>query len=382
MAEIAPGFETLRKICADVLRGNPPPPASDSDFAAVGLALAERHRVVPLLAAGTPVEQRDRLRRRWLALAQQAVRREQELAAIFSVWSAANVPFLLLKGPGLARQGYPAPEWRIFDDLDLWVARRDLDTAVNSLEAAGYRRTSSLDKRIAEGAKRAGIEASLIHPEWGGLVEVVHGYRALAPTVSAAQEVVDSSMECWIGGAPIRIPAPGHALLMACVHGAHHRWDRLGWVADVAGLWRRFRPEERKIACATARRWRIQTMLGLGLRLAADHLELELDGEAAALASAPRVATLRSQVGLERIGSTTLRAPMMGRLRFERDAQDLAIQRWCLMARWIFQPTMGDIQAVPLPAAGYPLYAVIRPLRLFKHPWLTQWADPGPFSGA
>ena len=117
-------------------------------------------------------------------------------------------------------------------------------------------------------------------------------------------------------------------------------------------------------------------MLGLGLRLATEHLGLELGGEAATLAAAPKVDLLYSRVELEQIGTTHLRTSMVDRLRFERDAQDLALRRWRLMARWIFHPTLGDLQAVPLPSVGFPLYAVIRPLRLLGHPWLRRWFRP------
>ena len=358
------------------LRGETAIAAPDPAFAANELALAERHRVVPLLAFAGPPDLRGAVRRRVLALAQQTVRLEQELAAIAGVLSAAGVQFLVLKGPAMARQAYPAPEWRAYDDLDLWVETCDFGAALRALEQAGYRRTQPLGERAAACARRAGIEAALTHPERGRLVEVAHGRRALAPTGRAAREVLAAAAPLEIAGARIRAPAPGHALLLACAHGAHHRWDRLGWVADVAGLWRRLSPAEREAACRAARRWCAETALGLGLRLAAEHIDLELAGRAAALANAPRATALFRRVRLEDIACDSLRAPMIDRLRFERDAQDSVWRRLRTMAGWIFAPTLGDIEAVSLPAALYPLYAAIRPLRLLRHPWLRDWRKP------
>ncbi len=371
MVEPVQGFEALRRCCAAALRDEPWGGVPEA-----GLALAERHRVVPLLAVAMPAGLRDAVRRRVLALAQQTVRLEQELVALAASLSAAGVEFLVLKGPAMARQAYPAPEWRAYDDLDLWVETRDFAAALRALEKAGYRRTRPLGSRAAACARRAGIEAALAHPERGRLVEVAHGRRALAPTRRAAREVLAAAAPLEIAGAPIRAPAPGHALLLACAHGAHHRWDRLGWVADVAGLWRRLSPAEREDACRAARRWGAETALGLGLGLAAAHLELELAGRAAALANAPRAAALFRRVRLEDIAPDSLRAPMIERLRFERDAQDSAPRRWRTMAGWVFTPTLGDIEAVPLPAALYPLYAAIRPVRLLRHPWLRAWRRP------
>lgn len=373
MAEFASGFETLRRGCAAALRDEAGTVDPEAGFAEHGLALAERHRVVPLLAAGLAAAAREPLRRRVLALAQQAVRLEPELAAIAGIWSAAGVAFLVMKGPALARQAYPVPEVRAYDDLDLWVATRDFDAAVRALEEKGYRRMQPLGPRAAACARRAGIEAGLVHSGRGRLVEVAHGWRALAPTRRAAEEIIARAVVLEIAGAKIRAPMPGHALLYACLHGAHHRWDRLAWVADVAGLWLRLAPQEREEACATARRWGMETMLGLGLRLAAEQLALALDGLAAERAQGARVAALYPRIGLENIGPGAARVPMLERLRFERDAQDSALRRLRIMAGWVFTPTLGDIEARPLPEALHLLYALLRPLRLLGHPWRRDW---------
>ena len=373
MAEVANGFETLRRGCAAALRNEVGTVVPEAGFAEHGRALAERHRVVPLLAAGLSSVGREPMRRRVLALAQQTVRLERELAAIAGIWSAAGVEFLVMKGPALARQAYPVPEVRAYDDLDLWVATRDFEAAVGALEKAGYRRMQPLGPRAAACARRAGIEAGLVHPGRGRLVEVAHGWRALAPTRRAAEEIIARAVVVEIADAKIRAPMPGHALIYVCLHGAHHRWDRLAWVADVAGLWLRLGPEEREEACATACRWRVETMLGLGLRLAAEHAEIQLEGPAAEWARGERVAALYPRIGLESIGPGEARVPMLERLRFERDAQDSAWRRWRIMAGWVFTPTLGDIEARPLPDAAYPLYALLRPLRLLGHPWRRDW---------
>lgn len=373
MNDVAPGFATLRSLCASVLRGEGAPQALGAEAPESLLALAERHRVVPLLAVGMSATSAAPLRRRLLALAQLTVRLERELAEIAACLSVARVEFLVLKGPAMARQAYPVPEWRAYDDLDLWVASRDLEAALAALAAKGYRRIPPLDARTAACARRAGIEAALAHPERGRLVEMSHGDRALAPTVRAATEVRSGAVALDVAGARVRAPAPRHALLLACAHGAHHRWDRLGWVADVAGLWMRLSAADREDALALASRWRMETILGLGLRLAEDHVGVRLAGPAAALADAARARKLAARAGLEKIGADSARAAMPERLRFERDALDSVPRQVRTMAEWIFHPTMGDIDAVPLPGALYPLYAVVRPLRLLRHPWWRDW---------
>jgi len=72
--------------------------------------------------------------------------------------------------------------------------------------------------------------------------------------------------------------------------------------------------------------------------------------------------------------------PMIARLRFEKDAQDSLWRRLRMMLGWVFWPTLGDLQAVPLPAALFPLYWVIRPVRLLRHPWRRDWRNLAEFS--
>ena len=374
MAEMASGFETLRQLVALALNGQPgtaAPTGCDSAAAALLPPLAHRHRVVPLLGAGLPDGLREPFRRSGLALAQQAIQMEQELEQIAGRLSAARLDFLVIKGPALARQAYPAPEWRAYDDVDIWVPSRQLALAVRALEELSYGRMHRLNERASACARRAGIEVALVKS--GRLVEVAHGWAVLAPIPRAARDILEAATTVDIAGTRVRTPAPVHALLLACRHGAHHGWDRLVWIADVAGLWRRLSPAERETACASARCWSMETMLGLGLRLAADHLEIPLDGHAAALADSRRVRELGRRTGLETIGPDSPRASPMERLRFERDAQDSALQSLRIMAQWVFVPTLGDIQAVPLPAVLFPLYWSIRPLRLLRHPWLRDW---------
>ncbi len=80
-------------------------------------------------------DRRDRQATRYAVL-------EKGLARVASVFEAAGVPFVLLKGPYLAARFYGDPRGREFVDVDLLVRRADRRRAVGILEEAGFVRRS------------------------------------------------------------------------------------------------------------------------------------------------------------------------------------------------------------------------------------------------
>jgi hypothetical protein len=80
-----------------------------------------------------------------------------------------------------------------------------------------------------------------------------------------------------LGGQGVSTFSPDDMLLILCVHGAKHAWERLGWICDVAELFRARQEDiewEEIVAQATALGGK--RMLLLGLYLANDILGAEL----------------------------------------------------------------------------------------------------------
>jgi len=74
------------------------------------------------------------------------------------------------------------------------------------------------------------------------------------------------------------VPAPSveDELVLICIHGAKHFWERLSWIADVAGLVLRQTNIEWERAASSARRVQAEHLLHAGLHLAVDVLHAEL----------------------------------------------------------------------------------------------------------
>ena len=63
------------------------------------------------------------------------------------------------------------------------------------------------------------------------------------------------------------VMAPEELLIILCVHGSKHAWERLKWVVDVAELLRSQRLNWKRVF-STATKWKCRRMALLGLAFA------------------------------------------------------------------------------------------------------------------
>src|SRR5207245_4369807 len=79
-----------------------------------------------------------------------------------------------------------------------------------------------------------------------------------------------------LGGTLVRTLSAEHLLLVLCAHGAKHCWERLGWICDIAELLRRTPALDLSGMLAQARSLGVERIVRLGLRLAAELLDVPL----------------------------------------------------------------------------------------------------------
>src|SRR5207244_1068830 len=92
-----------------------------------------------------------------------------------------------------------------------------------------------------------------------------------------------------LGGTLVRTLSAEHLLLVLCAHGAKHCWERLGWICDVAELLRRTPALDLSGMLAQARSLGVERIMLLGLRLAAELLDVPLPEDVACRARDDRV---------------------------------------------------------------------------------------------
>jgi len=340
------------------------------DWAAT-IALAERHRLVPFLHrhlrdAPLPPAAAAELR----ALHRDGVHRGLEMAAelrrLVDALAAGGVDALAYKGPALAMRAYGQLGMRAFLDLDLLVRPGDVPRALELLAAAGYVLGLALSRAQERAFRRVDGDYPLVHRETGRLVELharVSSERFCMPI--STESLMLRSTTVPLGGGEVRTLGDDDLLVVLAAHGAKHRWKRLEWVAALAELLRAGRGDV-DAALALAAELRARRTLLLGLSLARRLLDAPLPTSAAAAIDADAgLAALVAGAEARLFGDEPGDGDgTTANLLFNLRARDGVVDRAKYAARWLFAPSPEDWRWARLPDALFPLYRLLRPVRL------------------
>jgi Uncharacterised nucleotidyltransferase len=213
-----------------------------ADWNAVVLA-ARRQRVAGLVydalsAAGVqlPTVPATELARRAQAIFRKNLLLATETSRLQKLLDAAGIPSVVLKGVALAQLAYGSLKVKHTHDIDLLIPPDRALAAMALLERDGYA-LSFPASHLGEAQRRAVVrysrEVAFIHPVHGAFTELQWGVAdnpQLLKEVHAgspAQNVVVAD------GVSVRTLARDDLFAYLCVHGAHHAWSRLKWLADL-----------------------------------------------------------------------------------------------------------------------------------------------------
>src|SRR5207249_1680656 len=197
-----------------------------------------------------------------------------ELFRLLELFNQEGIRALVIKGPVLAVEAYANPGMRGYGDLDLLVCQRDIHRATELLIRSGYQPAISL------AAIRAGkIPGQYLFskPDAKLLVEL-HNDLTLRyfPRALPIKDLFARQIRVRVDAHEVPAPSLEDHLVLICVHGAKHFWERLSWIADVAGLVSRQPSIDWERAGASAKAVEAEHLLHTGLRLAVDVLRAEL----------------------------------------------------------------------------------------------------------
>ena len=197
-----------------------------------------------------------------------------ELFRLLELFAAKDIPALIVKGPVLAMRAYDDPTLRSYGDLDLLVRQRDVRRATESLQAAGYQAAVPL----------SAIDAGKIPGQYffqktdTKLIVELHNDFTLRyfPRPLPIEEFFARQIRVCLDSHQAPALSVEDELVLICIHGAKHLWERLMWIADVAGLVTRQSGIDWEGVTETAKEVGAERMLHTGLRLASDVLHARL----------------------------------------------------------------------------------------------------------
>jgi hypothetical protein len=290
------------------------------------------------------------------------------LLQILNFLGSENIAAVPFKGPVLAQRVYGDTGLRHFSDLDILVCKQDALKAFNLLLEKGFETDLVLGKKQAEKYLDHKNAFELVNPKDGISVdlhwEMTSRYSQKHIYLEDFEDRLDEVLllDKPVSGVPDSI-----MVVYLAMHGTHHFWSRLEWVACFAEMVRKKSHEEFKEIFKTADAAKARRMFLLGLYIARkvfgdrypDFVEKQLIEDKEVAGYAERLAEgllggKQSQEG--RRGGKF--APLHFRIR------DTYVDRLKYIVYLYTTPTSVEYKKFPLPASLIPLYRIIRPLRL------------------
>lgn len=210
------------------------------------MRLVRRHRVavqVRQALGETAIETSLAIDKELKAIAEHDIRRGLRLAAetvrLQSLLTDAGIPNLVLKGVALERLAYGVIAAKQTRDIDLLVSPQRVQAALRIIEGEGY--ALALPAKILNEMQRRALvrfsrEVKLVAPRTKVRVELQWRVADNPNLLSGIDADAVTQTVKLSADAKVRTLAPDDLFAYLCVHGAHHSWSRLKWLADFNAL--------------------------------------------------------------------------------------------------------------------------------------------------
>jgi hypothetical protein len=337
------------------------------------LSTAQRHRVVPGLHHHLVTEFPDaapsRFNSRLDELNSENARSNLlftgELLKLIDVLEAHGIAAVPFKGPSLALLAYGDLGRREFGDLDILVKKQDVPAVVKLLASEGF--TPRPDLTAAQQAAKLRFDCSHNFANEKNVWVDVHWDFVVpsAPVHLNTEKLWDRLEPISLNRRELKTVSVEDLLLILCLHGFTHFWERLGWIGDVAALIDSHEKIDWQMVLENADRVGSGRILALGIYLASNLLGAPVPPEF--WTQAPADATVlaladQAQRGLftEGVQPVGILAEVRLHLAMKKGKREKVTSGLRLLAT----PRVDDWNLVPLPDALFFLYYALRPLRL------------------
>jgi hypothetical protein len=339
--------------------------------ALIGLAdehgmMAQLSASLPAAAGSIPAESAQKIRELHRAQVLSTLQMTAELFRLVDIFGAASLETVLVKGPTLALRAYGDTGARQYGDLDFLVRHRDIGCASELMISAGYR--ADIPAAAIRAEKIPG-QYTFVRRSSPLLIEL-HTERTMRyfPRGLPIEDFFARRQNVTLDGHEIPALAIEDELVLVCIHGAKHLWERLTLIADVAAYTARQASLNWDASFETARRNGAERMLTAGLLLARTLLRAPLPASVDRRVRSDRsAARLVAQIAGWLPSAGQALPGVLSRALYRMSMRGSAISGLAYLLRLTFSPTQEDWSAATGDgnSAGA-LASLRRPFRLVK----------------
>src|ERR1700676_527646 len=337
------------------------------------VTLAEAHGVISLLASAAaqfeedivPPEFAHKIRQLHRAQVLSALQMTIELFRLVDQFRDAGLATLLVKGPCLALRAYGDTGARQYGDLDFLVRQKDILRATELMIAAGYEPEIPVEAISPQRIPGQYVFVRIAAP----LLVELHTERTMRyfPRGLPIEDFFARRQYVSVDGHHIPALAIEDELLLICIHGAKHLWERLSLIADVAAFIARQTGFNWERSFADARTVGAERMLHTGLLLASDLLGAALPQHVRARLQSDRSAgqlAAKITIWLPSAGQTP--PGLFARALYRVRMRGSVVAGLGYLLRLTFSPTQEDWLAGAGKKRDGRFAALRRPVRLAK----------------
>ena len=314
-----------------------------------------------------PVAWLDNLRESARKTEGMAVLLSSELLRIYEIFEMDSVPLIPYKGPVLSWLAFGSLTVRRFVDLDFFVPQLEIPRASALLKSAGFDPRLEISDELTLRSRSVPGQYAFFREATRTQVEL-HTERTLRyfPVPLNFERMSRRLITVELCGRPLRAFSIEDTVVMLCVHGAKHFWDRLLWILDVAQLIITQKIDWALLTQIAAELESTRVLL-LGLYLAHDLFDAPLP--------APLLEELDRDLAVQKLAEKVCEryaaisdpgAGVLPRAVFRIRLRDGFGQGLRHTLRLAMSPTESDRQEVRLPRWLTPLYMLVRPFRLLR----------------
>jgi len=339
------------------------------------VAFAHEHHVETFLFENLILTGQENVPGPWLERLRDSARKTAALAVLLSsellriheIFEKEGVPLVPYKGPVLSWLAYGALTQRRFTDLDFFVPQKNISRAGALLKSAGFISKIEIPTETVGHPGDIPGQYAFFREATRTQVEL-HTERTLRyfPVPLNFEEMSRRLIPVELCGRTLRTFSIEDTLVMLCVHGAKHFWDRLLWILDVAQLIKAHAVDWALLEKLAAKMESTRVVL-FGLSLAHELFEAPLPGRLLEeMRRDPAIRKMAGKVYEGYAGVSDSATGVIPRAVFRVRMRDGIGRGLRHTLRLALSPTESDRENVRLPRWLSPLHMLVRPFRLLR----------------